>query len=254
MPPAHEDGVRARPAVVVGIAEAGEALTTRPRRKVLGLAPSQQVYRLLVVEDRETNRRLLVKLLEQLGFEVQEATNGQEAIDIWQRWEPHLIWMDMRMPVMNGREATRRIKSMPGGQSVVIIALTATAFEEDREQILLHGCDDFVRKPFRKDEIYDMLIKYLAIRFVYEEEHATVTDDGELVTKIPLADVQTLAALSPDWVEELRQATARADLYRILDLINQIREQNPALADTLKDLMDRYEYQKILSLIEEAGG
>ncbi len=79
---------------------------------------------------------------------------------MWERWKPHLIWMDMRMPVMDGYEATRRIKAAPSGQATVIIALTASAFEEDREQIMLEGCDDFVRKPFRKDEIYDMLAKH----------------------------------------------------------------------------------------------
>ena len=97
---------------------------------------------------------------------------------MWERWEPHLIWMDMRMPVMDGYEATRRIKATTRGQATVIIALTATAFEEDREQILLEGCDDFVRKPFRKDEIYDMLAKHLGVRFLYEEEPAARVPAG----------------------------------------------------------------------------
>ncbi|MFC2053236.1 PAS domain S-box protein [Chloroflexota bacterium] len=239
--------------VIVGIAEVDEVLTAQPKREVLSLAPGQPVYRLLVVEDQETNRRLLLKLLEQVGFAVQEAINGQEAIDSWQRWEPHLIWMDMRMPVMNGREATKQIKSMPGGQSVAIIALTATAFDEDREQILLDGCDDFVRKPFRKSEIFDMLIKHLNVRFIYREESAQTIDAVELGTAISSEYVENLAMQSPEWIDELRQATQRADLYRILDLIAQIREQNPDLADVLSDFTDRYEYQKILSMIEEAG-
>ncbi len=91
---------------------------------------------------------------------------------MWERWQPHLIWMDMRMPVMDGHEATQKIKATPKGQATVIIALTATVFEEDREQILLEGCDDFVRKPFRKDEIYDMLARHLGVRFLYEEAPA----------------------------------------------------------------------------------
>ncbi|MGD8751432.1 MAG: PAS domain S-box protein [Anaerolineales bacterium] len=237
----------------VRVAGAEEVPTTEPKRDVLRLVPGQPVCRLLVVEDRETNRRLLVKLLERLGFEVQEATNGQEAIDVWQRWEPHLIWMDMRMPVMNGREATKRIKSMPGGQSVAIIALTATAFDEDREQILLDGCDDFVRKPFRKEEIFKMLIKHLDVQFIYEEP-APTPEAEESGAPIPSEDAETLAVQSPEWVAELRQAALTADLYRILDLIDQIRGQHPDLADTLSNLAERFEYQKILNLIVGAGG
>jgi PAS domain S-box-containing protein len=240
--------------VIVRSTKADEKQIAQAKREVIGLVPGQPAYRLLVVEDQETNRRLLVKLLERLGFEIQEATNGQEAIDSWQNWDPHLIWMDMRMPVMDGREATRHIKSMPGGGSVVIIALTATAFDEDREQILMDGCDDFVRKPFHKSEIFDKLIKHLNVQFLYEEETAQTTEADQSDTAILSKGVETLTTQSPEWMNELHQATLRADIYRILDLIDQIREQDPDLADVLTDFTERYEYQKILSLIQEAGG
>jgi PAS domain S-box-containing protein len=240
--------------VIVGVADVDEVATTQSKREVLALAPGQPVFRLLVVEDRETNRRLLVKLLERVGFEVQEATNGQEAIDTWQRWNPDLIWMDMRMPVLNGREATLKIKSLPGGQSVPIIALTATAFDEDREQILLDGCDDFVRKPFRKYEIFDILVKHLGVQFIYQEEPDQKIGVEDIRVVMPFPESRVVEALPSDWIEELRQATARADLYRILELIEQIREQSPDLADMLVNLAERYEYQKILDLTEGIGG
>jgi CheY-like chemotaxis protein len=229
----------------------------QPTRRVLGLEPNQPIYRLLVAEDKETNRQLLVKLLEPVGFEVEEALNGQEALEVWERWEPHLIWMDMRMPVMDGHEATRRIKATPKGQATVIIALTATAFEEDRERILLEGCDDFVRKPFRQDEIFDMLTKHLGVRFVYDVEQAqpaaaqpadAAAAPGEGLT--PAA----LAALPAGWVADLQQATIKADLNLVLSLIDQIEGQNPALADALADLAHNFEYKRILMLIEQAGG
>jgi CheY-like chemotaxis protein len=239
--------------VVVGTSEDDEIPITMPKREVIGLAPDQPAYRLLVVEDRETNRRLLVKLLEQWGFEVQEATNGQEAIDAWQRWNPHLIWMDMRMPVLNGREATKQIKSMPGGETVSIIALTATAFDEDREQILLDGCDDFVRKPFRKKEIIDILEKHLGVGFIYEKESTQIPGSEEASTSIELTDVQTLAALPPEWIEELHQATLRADLHHIMELISRICEKDLDLGKTLTNLAQNFEYQKILNLIESIG-
>jgi signal transduction histidine kinase/CheY-like chemotaxis protein len=248
--------------VQVRLADAAELAVTGPRQRVMGLAPDQRAadgepYRLLVVEDRETNRRLLVKLLESLGFEVQEAANGQEALEMWECWEPHLIWMDMRMPVMHGQEATQRIKATPRGQATIIIALTATAFEEDREQILLEGCDDFVRKPFRKDEIHDMLAKHLGVQFLYEEGPAPWAPAGLAEAAAPAAyalSPEALADLPATWVADVQQATTKADLHLILSLIDQIRGQNAALADALAELAQNYEYRKILALIEQSGG
>jgi two-component system, sensor histidine kinase and response regulator len=148
------------------------------RRRVIGLAPNQPTYRMLVVEDSTSNRFLLVKMLSSLGFEVQEATNGQEAIATWQRWNPHLIWMDMQMPIMNGYDATRSIKATVAEQkeerSPVIIAITASAFEEQRQAILSVGCDDFVRKPFRREELLAKVNQHLGVEYLYEEEVAEI--------------------------------------------------------------------------------
>jgi FixJ family two-component response regulator len=162
----------------------------------------------------------------------------------------------MKMTVMDGYEATRQIKATTKGQATVIIALTATAFEEDRERVLSEGCDDFMRKPFRQDEIFDMLAKYLGVRFIYEEQvPPAAVQPAEAAA--PLADVLTpaaLAALPAGWVADLQQATIRADLNLILTLTDQIRGQNPALADALADLARNFEYKKILTVIEQAGG
>jgi len=236
--------------VQVGLADATKVQTARPRRQVIGVEAGQMGYRLLVVEDKETNRRLLVRLLESLGFEVKEALNGQEALEVWERWEPHLIWMDMRMPVMDGYEATRRIKATARGQATVIVALTATAFEEDRERILLEGCDDFVRKPFRKDQIYDVLAKHLGVRFVYEEEPvpSVAAEPADVLT--PAA----LATLPAGWLADLHEATVKADLNLMLALIDQIREQAPVLAGALADLARDFGYKRILAFIQQAGG
>jgi CheY-like chemotaxis protein len=159
---------------------------------------------------------------------------------------------------MDGYEATRRIKATTKGQATVIIALTATAFEEDRERILLEGCDDFVRKPFRQDEIYDMLAKHLGVRFVYEEELALPATAQPADAAAPLADdvltPAVLTALPAGWVADLQQATIKADLNLILTLIDQIHGENPALADALADLARNFEYKKILTVIEQAGG
>ncbi len=243
--------------------DASEIRATRPGRRVLGLEPGQRApdgsrFRLLVTEDRKTNRHLLIQLLEPVGFEVRGAANGQEALDLWADWKPHLIWMDMRMPIMDGYEATRRIKATLEGQSTVIVALTAFAFKEDRERILAGGCDDIVSKPFRADEIFHMLTKHLDVRFVYQ------TQIGPDMTGPPPPDVHTslervvpheaLAELPSPWLAAMREAIVKADLNQILGLVSQIQDRNPALADVLEDIIYDFEYKKLLALVEQAGG
>jgi CheY-like chemotaxis protein len=237
--------------VQVELADAADVPTARPARRVVGLEPGQRAadggpYRLLVVEDREANRKLLVKLLAPLGFELREAANGQAGIEIWRRWKPHLIWMDMRMPVMDGYEAAQRIKATTQGQATVIVALTASAFESDRAMILSGGCDDYVRKPFREEEIFDTLTKHLGVRFLYEEEAEPVGAPAEAargaLTPAALAD------LPVDWVASLHQAATQLDADLILDLLDQIRDQHAPLADALGGLVHDFRFDTILAL------
>jgi signal transduction histidine kinase/ligand-binding sensor domain-containing protein/CheY-like chemotaxis protein len=237
------------------IADAAAVQARLPTRRVIGLEPGQPTYRLLVVDDKEPNRQLLVRLLAPLGFQVREAANGQEAIEEWQRWEPHLIWMDMRMPVMDGYEATRRIKATTQGQATVIIALTASALEEDRAVILSEGCDDYIRKPFKESEFFDVLARHLGVRLVYEDLIGEPTA-GQMPSAPERARLErlaaTLAALPADWVEELRQATIRASQDRMLILSEQARGQDDALANQLAQWAQDFRYKEILALIDTA--
>jgi CheY-like chemotaxis protein len=196
------------------------------------------------------NRKLLVKMLAPLGFEVREAVNGREAIEIWERWEPQLIWMDMRMPVMDGYEATRRIKATIKGQATVIVAVTASALEEDRALILSEGCDAYIRKPFREMELFDVLSKHLGVRLVYEEIGAV---DRPVSRDADARLVERLSALPADWVADLQEAAILGDLGSILVLVDRIREQDAALAEALADLAHDFDHDRILTLIEQAG-
>jgi two-component system sensor histidine kinase/response regulator len=155
--------------IQVNLADKNLIASPYPTAKVIGLEPDQQTYRILAVDDRLESRLLLVKLLGDIGFDVREASNGQEAIAVWESWQPHLIWMDMRMPVMDGYEATKRIKSTLQGQATVIIALTASAFEEDRHLVLSAGCNDFLRKPFREEVLWEKMAHHLGVRYLYGE-------------------------------------------------------------------------------------
>jgi CheY-like chemotaxis protein len=221
-------------------------------RKVVALSPDQPTYRILVADDQESTRQLLIALLAPLGFEAREAANGKEAVQLTESWSPHLIWMDMRMPIMDGYQATQRIKARGQGGAPVIIALTASAFERDRERILSAGCDGFVRKPFRYDEILDALAKHLSVRYVYEERVAELaTASGADIA--PVLRVDSAPELPGALVAELRQATIRADVQAVLKLIEALRTHDPLLADALADLAYEFEYQQILDLLDRGG-
>jgi CheY-like chemotaxis protein len=222
-------------------------------RRVTGLAAGQPVFRLLVVEDNGINRNLLVTLLQSVGFDVREAVNGREAVAIWKEWRPHLIWMDIRMPVMDGYEATAMIRSemrrTGSGTDTKIIALTASAFEEDRLKVIEHGGNDFVRKPFRESEIFEMLCKHLKVRYVFEQEEnlmpasrlGSITDERLAVS---------FKKLPEDLLARLEDATELSDSVCIDQVIKEISTKDKQLSAVLSRLAANYAYDKILALIQ----
>jgi GAF domain-containing protein/CheY-like chemotaxis protein len=140
-------------------------------RRIIGLESSQPKYRILVVDDKWESRLVLINLLSPLGFEVQSAENGQQALEIWEKWQPHLIWMDMRMPILNGYDTTMEIRKREQAKNqgliTKIIALTASAFDTEQAQILAVGCDDFIPKPFREEVIYEKISEHLGVNYLY---------------------------------------------------------------------------------------
>jgi signal transduction histidine kinase/CheY-like chemotaxis protein len=218
------------------------------RRRVIAAEFDHQRYRILIVDDKADNRQLLIKLLTPLGFEIREAENGKEAVEIWDEWEPHLIWMDMRMPVMNGYEATRKIKETVKGQATAVIALTASGFEEERAITLSAGCNDFLRKPFRESDIFDIMQKHIGVRYIYEEFES----DRQPARHVPRPLVSSaLRSLPPELIAELEASSMRADIAAIERVIDEIRSYDAALADSLGVMSHDFEYTQILACIQE---
>lgn len=242
--------------VRIEIADGAEVAASGPELRVIGLAPDQSKYRLMVVEDNEPSRKLLVTLLGKVGFEVRGAADGQEAVKAWEQWQPHLIWMDLRMPVLDGYEATKQIKSLvKGSQTTIdtkIIALTASAFEENKTKAFDSGCNDFVRKPFKEADIFNMLAKHLGVRFVYKE------DDGQdqqaaATEQLSAVDLNSLmAGLSAELLERLTEATNSCDADKIDHIIGDIRIHNSLLGDELALLSGKFAYNEIMNLISKA--
>lgn len=223
-----------------------EMMSVEQRRsRIVGIAEGQPCYRLLVAEDQPENRLLLHKMLEPLGFDLREVSNGQEAVDMFMAWRPHLIWMDIRMPIMDGLEATRRIKTTDGGSETRVVAVTAHALEEERREILAAGCDDFIRKPYHYVDLLDALTRNLGVQFVYEEE----TDPYDLAAQVNAA---TLADLPDDLLNRLEQALRRIDIGSVNQAVEDIRVYNDSLAEALAALAKDLQFGRMLRMIRVA--
>jgi signal transduction histidine kinase/DNA-binding NarL/FixJ family response regulator len=216
---------------------------------VIGLAEGQPEWRILVVEDSPENRLLLTNLLSQAGFSVREAENGTRAVETFEQWHPHFIWMDMRMPVMDGYEASRRIRALPGGESVRIVALTASAFREQHKECLAAGCDEIMHKPYRAEAIFKTMARYLGLRYCYAEggqvlqKPQTVRLTNEMLMRLP---------------EELRAALAEAAVMLNLEAVKAVVERvrvagEPETATGILLLAEGFQFGRILELMREEG-
>jgi signal transduction histidine kinase/FixJ family two-component response regulator len=230
-------------------AEAIQLIGHKSTQRVMELQPQQQEYRILIVDDRLENRQLLLKLLRPIGFQVEEAINGQEAVEIWQIWRPHLIWMDMRMPVMNGYEATQQIKAHLQGQATVIIALTASTLEEEKAVVLSAGCDDFVRKPFREEVIFAKMAQYLGVSYLYEnldtQEHCELVNWEKLTAA-------ALTIMSDEWLAELAEAAALIDEQLIGQLLSQIPPEHQSLVQSIQQEVADFNFDRLINLAQAA--
>jgi PAS domain S-box-containing protein len=237
------------------LANTSPAVATDTRLTVAGLEPDQLIYRILIAEDRLENSELLRLLLAKLGFEVRVAANGLEAINVWREWQPHLILMDMRMPVLDGHEATRRIKATALGQATIIVALTAGVFDDEREQVRLDGCDDFLSKPFHPNDVAELLTKHLGVRFIYRSGTGPlVPSTTRLESSRSPIDLAQLAQLPAAWRERVAQAARAADADQIMALAAQVRNTQPLLTAALTDLAFNFEYDAILRALAAADG
>ncbi len=220
------------------------------RGRVVGLEPGQPKYRILIVEDHQDSRILLKRLLEKAGFTVQIAENGKEAVHIFEKWKPHFIWMDRRMPVMGGLEATRRIKAMEGGKETVVVSLTASVMEEQRNEVLAASCDDFLRKPFREAEIFKTMAKHLGVRYLYAEEPIEPAAPEAKIQPGRIAE--SLVTLSPETLSELKKAVEEINLKATQSIIERISERDSALAAALSDLLKNFRFDILQELTKES--
>jgi CheY-like chemotaxis protein len=212
---------------------------------VIGLLPGQDDIRLLVVDDNEASRFALEELLLGAGFAVHTAANGEEAITEWEAWRPQLIWMDKRMPALDGCEAVRRIKSAPGGQETIIIALTGSISGDSETICETVDCDDFVSKPFQMAELFKKMAQHLGVQYAYQERVEVQAASSEMqLTR------EDLLLFSEQWRMALHDIILQGRAERVLAMIAEIRSAQPEIAAALIMLVEDFRFDELATLTE----
>jgi PAS domain S-box-containing protein len=211
--------------------------------QVLGLLPGQSARHILIVDDKEENRNVLDQILTSAGFLTCTATNGQDAIAKFAALRPDLIFMDMRMPVMDGATAMRQIRALADGQAVRIVALTAGAFEIDRQNAMEAGANAFIVKPFREAELFACIKELLHLSYIYAEPLAALGTAAPEALAVPLPEALAM---------QIRDATLDGDISRLLAVIDQLETTLPAPAACLRRFASNFDYERLLAWLDSA--
>ncbi|MBK7994192.1 MAG: response regulator [Blastocatellia bacterium] len=219
-------------------------------RKVIALEEGQAAYRVLVVDDALENCQLLDMMLSPIGFLVKQASNGQEAVKIWQSWQPQIILMDLQMPLMDGYGATKKIRDLEEkNNATIIIAFTANVFDHSKEKILASGFNDLIVKPFREIEIFEKFTKHLSIKFKFESSLPTLVTEN-LETKEQIFTSKRLSMLADEFISKLERALIVGDNKMAQQVIEEIAVQDKNLAEEMSKMVKNLQIDELLELIE----
>lgn len=233
-----------------------ELLEHNIKPKVIGLEANQPKYRILIVDDRWDNRQIIAQMLKPIGFEIKEASNGQEAVSTFLSWKPHLIYMDIQMPIMDGYQATKEIKSQTSGKDTVIIALTASVLDHTASNIKSFGYDDFIAKPIIIDDLLEKLEEHLKVRYSYQELDV-VNQSSKTTANIPITSVnksnfESIEALTDEWLDKIYQAAQIADYQVLKELLSEIEQEYGEIAAGFDFWLEEFRMDKIAELAEAA--
>ena len=230
-------------------AEKSEIHNGTPIHQVTGLKSDIPEVKILIVDDQEENRMVLKEFLESVGIRTEYAVNGKEAVEMTEKWHPSLIFMDLRMPVMDGHEAARKIKAADFGKDIPIIALTASILELDQKTVQGEGMVGFLRKPFKDYELYGILEEHLGQIFIYEESSKP---GGKVVEKIEgTLTAEDISRIPLGLIKRMKRATVNAQFDQLLSLIDETSRYSPETADKLRTLAEKFQYDALIDLFQK---
>jgi len=207
-------------------------------KQILHLAEGYQV-KALVADDTKENRDVLAKILSDIAVEVITAENGQEAVEMVRSHQPDIVFMDIRMPVMDGIEATKQILEEFGRDRLKIVAISASALTHQQERYSEVGFDAFIAKPFLSDRIYDCLAKLLHVEYECEVEDSPELDFSEIV-------------IPEELLQQLKEAAEIYNVTKLTDYLDEVEALGPAgkrLTEYLRILIRNYDMEAILTIL-----
>ena len=235
------------------VAERGQAAqvsSRAPERHVKHLHPGQRETRVLVVDDRATNRDLLCRLLGKVGFVTREAEDGAEGVKVFAEWLPQVVLIDLVMPVMSGQEAIRQIRLLPEGQATAIIAVTASTLEEERAKVLAQGANAFLRKPFRANELFELIHIHAKVAYDYEEEQQAIEQDDTA----SLESARRVLGMFPvDVRQRLQRAIAMGSIDDACTIADEVRGRAPQLAALIDKHVHELSLHELEVLLDDWG-
>ncbi|MDM8562574.1 ATP-binding protein, partial [Candidatus Marithioploca araucensis] len=239
--------------VMVKLSEVSGFERLEPTKKSLIIGFKGTPYKILIIDDEDVTRTFIVTLLTSLGFDVIETVNGKDGLEKALAFKPDVILMDLMMPVMNGFEATRRIRQSSELRDVVIIAISASVYEQDRKDSLLVGCNDFIAKPIQNDELLEKLRLYLELEWTYQKE------TSNLVNRLPVTVSENdnkqktpVVAPPPKLAQTLYKLAMKGDVGKLMEEAKELQSDSKLapFANELQELANNFKVRKIRELIK----
>ncbi|MGK7922857.1 MAG: ATP-binding protein, partial [Trichodesmium sp.] len=224
--------------------------------KIITLAPAQPEYRIVVIETHKDDKILLVETLSKIGFSVQEVTDINNLINLWETWKPQLILINIEILIQSGKEIINHITQDINTNKTVVFGLINKDFEDKPSQLLSTNCNEFILKPFSETGLLEKISQYLGVRYIYQKE-----GENEQ-TKVQISQPENSSrkrCLTPEmllempiaWIRYLHQAASSAEAELIINLLQEIPPSNTDLSETLKDYVNEFQFEDITNLTEK---
>ncbi|MGE3727639.1 MAG: AAA family ATPase [Candidatus Sericytochromatia bacterium] len=223
-------------------------LNRRSEPGVISVVPGQAKYKICLVDNDPSNLSLLAHYLKPLQWDIRLAENGQEALEIWQSWQPDLIFMDLQMPGLSGYQVTQQIRASESEKRTPIIAVTASAFAEERAQARQNGLDNFLLKPLLEEEIFAVLKEYLQVEYLNHPVQMGIHES--LQNPTPDSLQSELQQLPAHLLTDLKLATEFGAIEKIEMLIQAIKVYSLALGNHFEELSEQFDYDGIVSMLD----